>query len=506
MKAIALLTDPTDDPTGIVAGNQHWGHATSQDLYTWTNQPIAIYAVNESSYIFSGSAVIDRNNTSGFFPDQNNGVVAIFTIATYEPIMLQSQGIAYSLDGGYSFEMYEGNPVLDIGSAQFRDPKVFWYNDHWVMAVSYASDFTIGIFTSLDLKTWSHASKFSHHGVLGVQYECPNLVEVPVDGTNDTMFLLQISINPGAPQGGSASEYFLGNFDGYTFTPMDNVTRLTDFSKDAYAGQFFGELPKGQAVSINWASNWEYVQMTPSGEREGWRSAMAIPRSISVRKLDSVGYTEIARPYDLSPVVGQTLASHALGNGSFVVDYSQIYSNALWLSVNITNLPPASNIASGTVNFTFISPISGEYLRSGFYLSNNNYFFIDRGGTRGFDNVFFTDKFASNAVVSGDTFQFDVIIDRSLYETFIGDGSLSSTTSFFATSPLTLMTFATNAIPAGVSVSARVYELKSTWEPQEDENGLVYGNVTQGGTESRQRRHPRMMYKAGFSEATMRAE
>lgn len=301
---------------------------------------------------------MDKNNTSGFFPNQNNGVVAIFTIATYEPVSLQSQGIAYSYDGGYSFEMFAGNPVLDVGSDQFRDPKVFWYDDHWVMAVSYAQEFTIGIFTSPDLKSWMHASNFSHYGLLGLQYECPNLVEVPIDDTNDTIYLLQISINPGSPQGGSSSQYHLGDFDGYTFTPVDNVTRNLDFSKDAYAGQFFGNLARGEAVSINWASNWEYAQDTPTGELEGWRSSMAIPRSISVRQLERTGYSEIARPYDITPVVGKTLVRHTLRNGSFERDYSEVYSNAIWLSVNITNLPAAEKITGGTVNFTFDSPVS----------------------------------------------------------------------------------------------------------------------------------------------------
>ena len=497
-----------------MAGNQHWGHATSEDLYHWTNQPIAIYAVNESSYIFTGSAVVDRNNTSGFFPNQNNGVVAIFTIATYEPVSLESQGLAYSYDGGYTFEMYEGNPVLDVGSDQFRDPKVFWYNDHWVMAVAYAQEFVIGIFTSQDLKAWTHASNFSHHGLLGLQYECPNLVEVPVEDSDDTMFLLQISINPGSIQGGSSSEYFLGDFDGYTFTPMDNVTRNTDFSKDAYAGQFFDNLPRGQAVSINWASNWEYVQQSPTGELEGWRSTMAIPRSISIRQIERIGWTEIARPYDISPVVGETLAQHSMGNGSFAVDYAGVQSNAVWLSCNITNLPPRANITGGTVNFTFTSPVSmsvphnpyptnkkqitGEYLRSGYYLSNDNYFFVDRGGTRGFDNVFFTDKFAANVLPNG-SFQFDAIIDRSIFETFLNDGSASSTTSFFPTSPLTLMSFAANGIPAGTTVDATVYALNSAWQQYEDANGTVLGNVSMSGAmRMKERRHPRMLYETDF--------
>jgi beta-fructofuranosidase len=125
----------TDNPTADVAGNQHWGHATSQDLYTWENQQIAIFAT-EDAQIFSGSAVIDVNNTSGFFPNQTNGVVAIYTLNTRQE---QTQDIAYSFDGGYTFEIYDQNPVLSIGSNQFRDPKVIWYEDHWIMVLAYVS-------------------------------------------------------------------------------------------------------------------------------------------------------------------------------------------------------------------------------------------------------------------------------------------------------------------------------------------------------------------------------
>lgn len=140
----SILTDECtveDDPTDVVAGNQHWGHATSTDLYTWINQPIALWPTNEFTFIFTGSAVVDTNNTSGFFPDQDNGVVAIFTLAQVIDGVggLQAQGIAYSNDGGYSFNMYSGNPVLNINSTQFRDPKVCReYSEYrdWIDSVS----------------------------------------------------------------------------------------------------------------------------------------------------------------------------------------------------------------------------------------------------------------------------------------------------------------------------------------------------------------------------------
>jgi beta-fructofuranosidase len=189
----------------LVAGNQHWGHATSPDLYNWTNQPIALYPPREGTGVFSGSAVIDTNNTSGFFANQTNGVVAVYTLN--EPDK-QTQNLAFSYDNGYTFTEYENNPVLDIGSNQFRDPKVIWYEDHWVMVIAYSTEFVIGIFTSPDLIEWTHASNVSHVGLLGVQYECPNMVPVPVKGVEgeEELYVLTISLNPGAPLSGSLDD------------------------------------------------------------------------------------------------------------------------------------------------------------------------------------------------------------------------------------------------------------------------------------------------------------
>lgn len=313
-----------DNPTDIVAGNQHWGHATSPDLYHWTNQPIALFPPNSSSGVFSGSAVIDTNNTSGFFPDQDNGVVAIYTLNTPTA---QVQQIAYSKDGGYSFEEYEGNPVLDVGLTQFRDPKVIWYQDHWVMAVAFPVDYVIGIYTSPDLKSWTHASNVTHVGFLGLQYECPNLVSVPIANSSDSAWVLTISINPGSPLGGSITQYFPGEFNGTHFTPFDSAARLTNFGKDDYAGQFFYDEP----VSIGWASNWQYTNFVPTGE-EGWRSAMTVPRRNYLANMSTAGWDLIQEVYDLSPVVGDQLDTQQLVNKSSTATFTE----GAYIDINFT--------------------------------------------------------------------------------------------------------------------------------------------------------------------------
>ncbi|KAI1843584.1 hypothetical protein JX265_007368 [Neoarthrinium moseri] len=498
------------NPTGLGAGNQHWGHATSQDLYHWVNQPIALFPPEKSVYVFSGSAVVDVNNTSGFFPDQDNGVVAIFTLARYYDdgsAGPQTQAIAYSHDGGYSFEYYDGNPVIDSTSTQFRDPKVIWVEDHWVAVIAYAQEFSVGIFTSPDLKEWTHASNFSYHGLLGAQYECPNLVKMPVRDESgavvDEKFVLTLSVQPGAPLGGSITEYFLGDFNGTHFATADAATRLTDFAKDNYAAQFFYGIPEGQnAVNLGWASNWQYAQQVPTGNLEGWRSAMTLPRSNYLTKAPRIGWVMVDEIYDPSPILDTPLDTSTFGNGSVAVDYSAVDSNALYIEANVTGINTTLLTSYSTLNVSFTSPSSGETLRSGFYFGGDTPFFVDRGQIRGFDNVFFTDKFSTADVYSTGTdslasWTFKAVIDRSIYEVFVDGGIHAATVLFYPTQPLTTVNLRTANLPSGTEVSIAIWSLKSAWAEYENEQGTVVGNVTTSGNSTHQeRRH--MIYENNF--------
>ncbi|KAI0334627.1 hypothetical protein GY45DRAFT_1242402 [Cubamyces sp. BRFM 1775] len=460
------------NPSGLVAGDQHWGHATSKDLYHWTNQPIAIFPPNNDSQVFSGSAVIDTNNTSGFFPNQTNGVVAIYTLNTPAA---QVQEIAYSHDGGYTFTRFAGNPVINSTSTQFRDPKVIWHEDRWVMAIAYAQDYTIGIFTSSDLKTWTHASNFTRPGLPGEQYECPNLLKMPVHGSTESMYLLLISINPGAPLGGSITQYFPGAFNGTHFVPVDDVTRYTDFAKDNYAGQFFYGIPESDhPVSIAWASNWQYAQDAPTAD-EGWRSAMSLPRRNFLANITDAGWDLVSLPHDLSPVVGEQLAARSnLLNDTLVADYSSVASNAIYFEVHVAGVAGANGAA--TLNFTASSPISGESLSGGYFFAGNNSFFLNRGGVHGFDDAFFTTNFNTTSLLRADgTWSLSGLIDRSLIEVFVDRGAHSATATFFATQPLTLFALSTAELPEDASVSVKVYALKSTWS--ENAKTTVVENV-----------------------------
>ncbi|ROV93877.1 hypothetical protein VPNG_09533 [Cytospora leucostoma] len=478
------------NPTGDVSGNQHWGHATSQDLYHWENQQIALFPPEELVYVFSGSAVVDVNDTSGFFPDQDNGVVAVFTLARYYEdgsAGPQVQAIAYSQDGGYTFQYYDGNPVIDSTSSQFRDPKVIWYEDHWVMAVSYAQEFVVGIYTSPDLKTWTHASNFSNHGLLGTQYECPNMVKLPIRDSAggsvvDEAYVMTISVQPGAPLGGSITQYFPGTFNGTHFETFDAATRLTDFAKDNYAAQFFYGLPDGNnAINIGWASNWQYAEKVPTGEMEGWRSAMTLPRASYLANTTRVGWVMVNELVDPSPVLDMPLNTTTFnGNGSMIVDFSTVSSNALYIEANVTGLNSSIISASSILDMVFTSPLSNESLRSGFYFGGDQPFFVDRGLIRGFDNVFFTDKFSVADLwnTSSGTWHLQVVLDRSMLEVFLDGGVHAATVLFYPTQPLTMLSLATKDLPESIQVSIAVWALKSAWAEYEDEQGTVFSNVT----------------------------
>jgi fructan beta-fructosidase len=205
------------NPFGDQWGNMSWGHAVSHDLLTWQELPVAIPS-GDTDWIFSGSIVVDENNTSGFGSglDGQPPFVAIYTDAN-KLMPEQEQAIAYSHDGGLTFTKYEGNPVLDIADPEFRDPKVFWDEDagHWTMAVARPLVREIEFYSSTDLKSWDYLSSFGPQGATGGIWEVPDLIELPVDGDpNNTKHVLIVNLNPGSPYGGSGVQYFIGEWDG----------------------------------------------------------------------------------------------------------------------------------------------------------------------------------------------------------------------------------------------------------------------------------------------------
>ncbi|OSM42717.1 glycoside hydrolase family 32 protein [Nesterenkonia sp. PF2B19] len=281
-----------NNPHGSTWGNISWGHATSTDLVTWHEQPVAIEHTDEEM-VFSGSAVVDHRNTAGFAGPGETALVAVYTSASHTPEgrPRQAQSLAYSLDGGYEWTRYTENPVLDIGSGEFRDPKVFWYggdDGHWVMVVVEAADRRVAVYTSPDLRSWTRTSEFGPAHATGGVWECPDLFELPVEGTADSRWVMIVSLNPGAIAGGSGTQYFIGDFDGERFTPerlsaSEDLADFDwfDFGRDCYAAVSFSNVPDGRRLMVGWASNWEYAEVTPTGP---WRSAMTLVREISLAR------------------------------------------------------------------------------------------------------------------------------------------------------------------------------------------------------------------------------
>lgn len=275
-------------PDSTVWGPMHWGHAVSKDLIHWEHLPIALYP-DKLGYIFSGSAVVDWKNTSGLGSVKNPPIVAIFTY--HDPVGaeagrndFQTQGIAYSIDKGRTWKVYEQNPVLkNPGIIDFRDPKVSWNDasNQWVMALAVKDH--IEFYGSTDLNQWTKLSEFGNTiGNHGGVWECPDLFPLK-DEDGNTKWVLFVSINPGGPQGGSATQYFVGDFDGRNFTPQDSTERWIDYGADNYAGVTWSDIPQedGRRLFIGWMSNWQYANVVPT---EKWRSATTLPRTVSLFK------------------------------------------------------------------------------------------------------------------------------------------------------------------------------------------------------------------------------
>lgn len=276
-------------PDSTIWGPMHWGHAISTDLVHWQHLPIALYP-DSLGYIFSGSAVMDTTNTSGFGEPGKPPMVAIFTyhnpkLERAGKINIESQGIAYSLDKGRTWIKYTHNPILiNPGLRNFRDPKVSWNSDvkKWIMTLAMGDH--VGFYSSDDLKKWVLESEFGKNsGAHGGVWECPDFFQIPIAGEpGKTKWVLLVSINPGAPNGGSGTQYFLGSFDGHVFTSDDSKIRWVDSGTDNYAGVTWSNI-KNRRIFLGWMSNWTYANKVPTYP---WRSAMTVPRELTLAPIN----------------------------------------------------------------------------------------------------------------------------------------------------------------------------------------------------------------------------
>jgi len=276
------------NPLGSAWGNMSWGHAVSRDLISWEELPVALEHT-ASELVFSGSVVVDRADTSGLGSDDTPAMVAVYTgvdLVTGH----QGQSLAWSIDKGRTWTRHPRNPVLEIGSTDFRDPKVWWYAEggYWVMVVVLSVERVVRLYRSDDLLTWTQLSEFGPAGSTDGVWECPDLFPLAVDGDpTTTRWLLVVSVQEGAPAGGSGTQYFIGDFDGTTFTAdpahgtaLDGGASWVDHGADYYAAVSFNDEPHDRRLLIGWMSNWDYGREVPA---RPYRGAMSAPRAYELR-------------------------------------------------------------------------------------------------------------------------------------------------------------------------------------------------------------------------------
>lgn len=450
-------------PDSTVWGPMHWGHAVSKDLISWEHLPIALYP-DSLGYIFSGSAVVDWNNTSGFGTEENPPMVAIFTYHNHardrQP-NVQKQALAYSNDKGRTWNKYEGNPVLtDPESIDFRDPKIIWHaqSSKWVMALAEADQ--IGFYGSADLKSWELLSKFgktegSHDGV----WECPDLFQL-IDQAGVPKWVLLVSIGTGGSRG-SATQYFVGQFSGKRFINDNEPEKVLwlDHGWDNYAGVTWSDIPKndGRRIFMGWMSNWLYADKVPT---EKWRSTMTLPRQLAIYPTRKQGHLLASRPVEEM----QLLRIKALDINRTVIVGSTDWTDKLMGDSTLLNFEfTVTDITKGrdrSWKLTFENRL-GEALAIG-YADSTDRFFIDRsmaGDTtfyEGFGQVHLAPRVAEVAQMP-----INIWLDRSSVEVFADNGTVVMTDLFFPSEGWTSLTFQSGQ--EAVLVEGSVYELRSIW-------------------------------------------
>ncbi|MDI2033371.1 glycoside hydrolase family 32 protein [Paenarthrobacter nitroguajacolicus] len=440
-----------NNPYGNVWGNMSWGHATSTDLLRWTEHPVAI-AGDETEDIFSGSVVVDHGNTSGFGTAESPALVAIYTSAFKAGSVhsgTQAQSLAYSVDGGMTWQKYDRNPVLTRDSAHFRDPKVFRYESAqdscWVMVAVEAQQQKVVLYRSDDLKTWDFLSDFGPANADAGEWECPDLFPLPVDGDPENVnWVLIVNVNPGAVAGGSGGQYFVGQFDGVSFVPEagslaapagitslpDDASRSEalqqslwlDWGRDCYASVSFSNAPDDRRIIIGWMNNWDYANQLPTAP---WRSSMTLARELRLSSGNG----------------GARLVQHPVLGGS---EEELLHAGNIELGASALRLPDAvpgaaqvieAEIAPGTAERVELRLLASSDGRQGTVLSyaaGNGRLTLDRSRS---GETTFHEKFASveSAPVGLEdgVLKLLIVVDQCSVEVFAQDGKVVLTDLVF---------------------------------------------------------------------------
>ena len=407
------------NPYGSQWENMTWGHSTSTDLIHWTFQGDPIQPDAWGS-IFSGSSVVDKNNTAGF---GENAIVALYTSAGEN----QTQSMAYSTDNGKTFTKYDGNPIITSNVPDFRDPHMFWNEDIKKWNMILAAGQQMNIYSSDNLKDWKFESSFgAEYGSHGGVWECPDLMKMKVRGTDKEKWMLVCNINPGGPSGGSATQYFVGDFDGHKFTceSKPEVTKWMDYGKDHYATVTFDNAPNGRHVALAWMSNWQYANQVPTLQ---YRSANSIPRDLGLFEYKGNTYCSVTPSEEITAARSKKP--------------SKSLSEACEMVVNL----------KGDATIT-LSNSKGEKVVMT-YKAKDETFSMDRTLSGKTD---FSSDFAAitTAPVYGKMNKLRIFIDKSSIEVFDNDGKMAMTNLVFPTKPYDKVTI------KGKTKKYAVYKLK----------------------------------------------
>lgn len=437
------------NPYGSVWGNMHWGHSTSTDLMHWKFEGCAIVP-DAWGAIFSGSCVVDHENTAGFGKE---AVVAFYTSAKSTPWGdIQMQSMAYSLDNGKTFTKYEGNPILTSSEKDFRDPKVFWYapGKHWVMILAVGQH--MEIYSSVNLKEWKKESEFgAMQGAHGGVWECPDLVEIPVEGIREKKWVLICNLNPGGPFGGSAAQYFVGSFDGKKFVnESPTQTKWMDWGKDNYATVTWNNAPDGRCIALGWMSNWQYANNVPTRQ---YRSANTLARDLTLYREGQELYLKSTPSVEVKKARGKkvSIPSFKVSEKHEIVNLFEEKQGAYEVEIVIQNAD-ASKIAFCLLND------KGEKV-SMYYDLNRKQFVMDRSES---GKVDFSKDFPAVTVAPVNVdkeLTLRLFVDRSSIEAFGEDGKFVMTNLVFPSQPYVKMCF--EADKNGYAVKAlNVYKLQ----------------------------------------------
>ena len=407
------------NPYGSQWENMTWGHSTSTDLIHWTFQGDPVQPDAWGS-IFSGSSVVDKNNTAGF---GENAIVALYTSAGEN----QTQSMAYSTDNGKTFTKYDGNPIITSNVPDFRDPHMFWNEDIKKWNMILAAGQQMNIYSSDNLKDWKFESSFgAEYGSHGGVWECPDLMKMKVRGTDKEKWMLVCNINPGGPSGGSATQYFVGDFDGHIFTceSKPEVTKWMDYGKDHYATVTFDNAPNGRHVALAWMSNWQYANQVPTLQ---YRSANSIPRDLGLFEYKGNTYCSVTPSEEITAARSKKP--------------SKSLSEACEMVVNL----------KGDATIT-LSNSKGEKVVMT-YKAKDETFSMDRTLSGKTD---FSSDFAAitTAPVYGKMNKLRIFIDKSSIEVFDNDGKMAMTNLVFPTKPYDKVTI------KGKTKKYAVYKLK----------------------------------------------